>query len=104
MTRPCTGNSPIYNMLPDTLASLAHDDTVDMDTFRTIMRFLFGFVSKDKHAESLTDKLCHRFQTTGGTTQTDPLLVVAAVYRRLTRVCSRGPHALLLQTPASGAA
>ena len=60
------GNSPIYNLLPDTLASLAADDAVDSGTFRTIMRFLLAFVNKDKHAESLMDKLCHRFQTTGG--------------------------------------
>ena len=87
-------------MLPDTLASLAHDDTVAMDTFRTIMRFLFGFVSKDKHAESLTDKLCHRFQTTGGM----PPAVAQVSGSGLVSHRS-GPHAAShLQMHASGAA
>jgi len=63
------GNSPIYNMLPDTLAALAQDDTVDQATFRDIMRFLLAFVKKDRHSDSLLDKLCHRFQTTASPRQ-----------------------------------
>lgn len=63
--------SPIYNLLPDVISRLsaarkagdegghlaAHD-------FHTIMAFLLHFVDKDKHVESLVDKLCQRINAT----------------------------------------
>jgi len=38
----------------------------DASTFRDTVRFLLGFISKDKHTESLADKLLHRLETTAG--------------------------------------
>lgn len=60
------GNNPIYNMLPDTLAGLSVDDSVGLETFAKVMKFLLNFIRKEKHTEALVDKLCHRFQATEG--------------------------------------
>ncbi|OQR87131.1 condensin complex subunit [Achlya hypogyna] len=57
------GNSPIYNMLPDTIGRLSTSD-LPKDQFREITKFLIGFVQKDKQNESLVDKMCQRFVTT----------------------------------------
>lgn len=71
LTRHClvwdlAGNNPIYNMLPDTLAGLSVDDSVGLETFAKVMKFLLNFIRKEKHTEALVDKLCHRFQATEG--------------------------------------
>merc|ERR1739838_356008 len=35
-----------------------------MGDYRVIMKYLFDFISKEKQAESLIEKLCHRFKAT----------------------------------------
>eukprot|EP00466_Bigelowiella_natans_P012615 jgi/Bigna1/128328/aug1.6_g3036 len=60
------GKSPIYNLLPDTLSKLSLErskGTMSKDHFRGIIGFLLGFITKEKHTESLVEKLCHRFKT-----------------------------------------
>nr|CAB3264219.1 condensin complex subunit 1 [Phallusia mammillata] len=59
------GNS-VYNVMPDIISRLSdrensHVDSVD---FKSIMRFLFDYIQKDRQTESLVEKLCHRFKTT----------------------------------------
>lgn len=75
-------NNPIYNILPDTLSclsKLANENianvtgttlpnnggvkALDAETFRDVVRFLLGFINKDKQSESLAEKLIHRFET-----------------------------------------
>lgn len=60
------GNSPIYNLLPDVLSCLSRNETLSKTQFRSIMRYLLSFISKDKQSESLVDKLSNRFQATDG--------------------------------------
>jgi len=73
-------NNPIYNLLPDTLATLsrlvaASEEAAaggaaagewvrpfTRDAFRDVVKFLLGFIGKDKHSEGLADKLLHRFE------------------------------------------
>jgi len=76
-------NNPIYNILPDTLSclsKLANENItatitgtanvhvngikgLDAETFRDVVRFLLGFINKDKQSESLAEKLIHRFES-----------------------------------------
>ncbi|NWZ31639.1 CND1 protein, partial [Asarcornis scutulata] len=57
------GNA-IYNLLPDMISRLSDPDCgVDEESFRTIMKHLFSYITKDKQTESLVEKLCQRFRT-----------------------------------------
>ncbi|XP_025960649.2 condensin complex subunit 1 isoform X1 [Dromaius novaehollandiae] len=57
------GNA-IYNLLPDIISRLSDPDCgVDEESFHTIMRHLFSYITKDKQTESLVEKLCQRFRT-----------------------------------------
>jgi condensin complex subunit 1 len=56
----------IYNILPDLISSLSSSSEINGDTFKSIMKYLFSFIEKDKQTESLVEKLCHRFRTTKG--------------------------------------
>lgn len=54
-------DNAIYNILPDIISNLSDPGrNVDEDHFRTIMKFLLGFVQKDRQAECLVEKCCHR--------------------------------------------
>ncbi|XP_022241936.1 condensin complex subunit 1-like [Limulus polyphemus] len=58
------GNA-IYNILPDIISRLSDPECgTNGEDFRTILRFLFSFIEKDKQLESLVEKLCHRFRAT----------------------------------------
>ncbi|XP_066297362.1 condensin complex subunit 1-like [Branchiostoma lanceolatum] len=58
------GNA-IYNIMPDMVSRLSDPDCgVTEENFRTIMKYLFSFIQKDKQSESLVEKLCHRFRAT----------------------------------------
>ncbi|KAM6098806.1 condensin complex subunit 1 isoform 1-T1 [Theristicus caerulescens] len=57
------GNA-IYNVLPDIISRLSDPACgVEEESFRTIMRQLFPYITKDKQTESLVEKLCQRFRT-----------------------------------------
>ncbi|XP_015276215.1 PREDICTED: condensin complex subunit 1 [Gekko japonicus] len=57
------GNA-VYNLLPDIISRLSDPDSgIDEQPFRTIMRQLFSYITKDKQTESLVEKLCQRFRT-----------------------------------------
>jgi condensin complex subunit 1 len=62
-------NNPIYNLLPDIISNLGQVGTTKKEDFRGIMTFLLGFIKKDRQNEMLVDKLCHRFPTSGTTSQ-----------------------------------
>ncbi|XP_030122722.4 condensin complex subunit 1 isoform X1 [Taeniopygia guttata] len=57
------GNA-VYNLLPDIISHLSdHNSGIEEESFHTIMRHLFSYITKDKQAESLVEKLCQRFRT-----------------------------------------
>ncbi|NXW05817.1 CND1 protein, partial [Fregetta grallaria] len=62
----CSGTlgNAIYNLLPDIISRLSHPDYgIEEESFHTIMRHLFSYITKDKQTESLVEKLCQRFRT-----------------------------------------
>lgn len=57
-------DNAIYNLLPDIISRLSDPDCgIDEESFHTIMRHLFPYITKDKQTESLVEKLCQRFRT-----------------------------------------
>ncbi|XP_075021517.1 condensin complex subunit 1 isoform X2 [Calonectris borealis] len=57
------GNA-IYNLLPDIISRLSDPNCgIEEESFHTIMRHLFSYITKDKQTESLVEKLCQRFRT-----------------------------------------
>ncbi|XP_071805504.1 condensin complex subunit 1-like [Asterias amurensis] len=58
------GNA-IYNVMPDMISRLSDPENgMDQEQFKLIMRYVFAFIQKDRQAESLVEKLCHRFRAT----------------------------------------
>ncbi|XP_062489144.1 condensin complex subunit 1 isoform X2 [Pezoporus occidentalis] len=56
------GNA-IYNLLPDIISHLSDPNcSIEEESFRTIMRHLLSYITKDKQTESLVEKLCQRFR------------------------------------------
>lgn len=58
------GTSPIYNLLPDVLSNLSGESELSQKGFQDIMRHLLQYIGKERHADSLVDKLCARFGST----------------------------------------
>uniref|UniRef100_A0A8C8B2Z5 Condensin complex subunit 1 n=1 Tax=Otus sunia TaxID=257818 RepID=A0A8C8B2Z5_9STRI len=57
------GNA-IYNLLPDIISRLSDPNcSIEEESFHTIMRHLFSYITKDRQTESLVEKLCQRFRT-----------------------------------------
>ncbi|KAF4804884.1 Condensin complex subunit 1 [Turdus rufiventris] len=57
------GNA-VYNLLPDIISHLSDANTgIEEESFHTVMRHLFSYITKDKQTESLVEKLCQRFRT-----------------------------------------
>ncbi|XP_016077325.1 PREDICTED: condensin complex subunit 1 isoform X1 [Miniopterus natalensis] len=57
------GNA-IYNLLPDIISRLSDPEGgVEEEPFRTIMKQLLSYITKDRQTESLVEKLCQRFRT-----------------------------------------
>ena len=66
------GNA-LYNVMPDIISRLSSSSSSEVktnsiivpeDTFRAIMSYIVGLIEKDKHLESLVEKLCLRFRVT----------------------------------------
>uniref|UniRef100_A0A8C3U3B1 Condensin complex subunit 1 n=1 Tax=Catharus ustulatus TaxID=91951 RepID=A0A8C3U3B1_CATUS len=57
------GNA-VYNLLPDIISHLSDANSgIEEESFHTVMRHLFAYITKDKQTESLVEKLCQRFRT-----------------------------------------
>ncbi|XP_051865844.1 condensin complex subunit 1, partial [Pristis pectinata] len=57
------GNA-VYNLLPDIISRLSDPECgIAEEPFRTVMRQMFSYITKDRQTESLVEKLCHRFRT-----------------------------------------
>ncbi|KZT53109.1 hypothetical protein CALCODRAFT_501450 [Calocera cornea HHB12733] len=56
-------DNAVYNNLPDVISHLSTGDhAVDEETFQRTMKYIFGFIEKEKQAESIVEKLCQRFR------------------------------------------
>eukprot|EP00002_Diphylleia_rotans_P020081 TRINITY_DN3890_c0_g1_i1.p1 TRINITY_DN3890_c0_g1~~TRINITY_DN3890_c0_g1_i1.p1 ORF type:complete len:1362 (-),score=299.82 TRINITY_DN3890_c0_g1_i1:274-4359(-) len=56
------GNA-LYNIIPDAISSLTADTNLSLEKFQCIMKLLFSYIDKEKHTESLVEKLCHRYKS-----------------------------------------
>ncbi|NWI50130.1 CND1 protein, partial [Calyptomena viridis] len=57
-------DNAVYNLLPDIISHLSSPNCgIEEESFHTIMRHLFSYITKDKQTESLVEKLCQRFRT-----------------------------------------
>lgn len=55
-------DNAIYNHFVDMFSLLSADQELDEDRFRRVIKFLAGFIEKDKHAKQLASKLAPRLQ------------------------------------------
>jgi condensin complex subunit 1 len=53
-------DNAVYNQFVDMFSLLSRDEELDEDQFRKIIKFLSGFIEKDKHAKQLANKLAAR--------------------------------------------
>ena len=52
----------LYNVMPDIVSRLSDPAAgIEEDKFKEIMKYIIGLIDKDKHSESLVEKLCHRY-------------------------------------------
>ncbi|XDG04768.1 hypothetical protein ABKA04_004383 [Annulohypoxylon sp. FPYF3050] len=59
-TELSTKDNAVYNHFVDMFSLLSADKGMEEESFRRIVRFLLGFVEKDKHAKQLAEKLAAR--------------------------------------------
>jgi condensin complex subunit 1 len=51
--------------MPDIISRLSDPDAGIVESkFREILKYIIGLIEKDKHLESLVEKLCQRFRVT----------------------------------------
>merc|ERR1712048_440565 len=52
----------IYNILPDIISRLCseHSKELDFEVFKKLMKYMFGFIDRNKQMENLVDKLLKR--------------------------------------------
>lgn len=58
------GTSPIYNLMPDILSSLSTEVGLGVAGFQSIMHDLLKFISKERHSDTLVERLIARFKNT----------------------------------------
>lgn len=59
-TELSTKDNAVYNHFVDMFSLLSADRAMEEESFRRVVKFLLGFVEKDKHAKQLADKLAAR--------------------------------------------
>merc|ERR1711997_1221889 len=58
------GNA-LYNVMPDVISGLSNPEAgIEESNFREVMKYIIALIEKDKHLESLVEKLCLRFRVT----------------------------------------
>lgn len=75
-TELATKDNAIYNGFIDIFLGLSADPTLQRDQFRRIVKFLVGFISKDKHQKQLAEKLAVRLQAADTKAQWDDIAFV----------------------------
>lgn len=53
----------IYNILPDTISCMSKMDNLSSTGFKTVIGFLMSLMDKEKHADGMVEKLCHRYRS-----------------------------------------
>ncbi|KAG9853684.1 hypothetical protein KCU77_g6430, partial [Aureobasidium melanogenum] len=53
-------DNAVYNQFVDMFSLLSRDEALEEEQFRRIIKFLSGFIEKDKHAKQLANKLAAR--------------------------------------------
>merc|ERR1712048_346526 len=55
----------IYNILPDIISRLCseHSQDIEYDTFKKLMKYMFGFIEHNKQMENLVEKLLKRLDS-----------------------------------------
>ncbi|TLD18357.1 condensin complex component cnd1 [Venturia nashicola] len=61
-TELSTKDNAVYNQFVDMFSVLSADAAVEEEAFKRIIKFLCGFIEKDKHAKQLANKLAARLQ------------------------------------------
>lgn len=56
-------SNAIYNILPDLISCMSQMESLKSEDFKTVVAFLVGLMDKEKHADGMVEKLCHRFRT-----------------------------------------
>lgn len=59
-TELATKDNAIYNQFIDIFSGLSNDNTLRKESMRLIIKFLVGFIDKEKHQKQLADKLLKR--------------------------------------------
>ena len=59
-TELATKDNAVYNQFVDMFSVLSADQELEEDSFKKILKFLAGFIEKDKHAKQLAHKLAAR--------------------------------------------
>ncbi|CAI6335145.1 unnamed protein product [Periconia digitata] len=59
-TELATKDNAVYNQFVDMFSVLSADSALDAEAFKRIIKFLAGFIEKDKHAKQLSNKLAAR--------------------------------------------
>jgi condensin complex subunit 1 len=55
----------IYNVLPDIISHLSNtENRLEEEDFRTVMKFIFDLIEKNRQTVCLVEKLCSRFRQT----------------------------------------
>ncbi|KAK5169012.1 condensin complex non-SMC subunit Cnd1 [Saxophila tyrrhenica] len=62
-------DNAVYNHFVDMFSLLSADQALEEDSFRRIVKFLAGFIEKDKHAKQLASKLAPRLARAGNERQ-----------------------------------
>ncbi|KAK4939834.1 hypothetical protein LTR28_009281 [Elasticomyces elasticus] len=55
-------DAAVYNHFVDMFSLLSADEALEEEQFRRIVKFLAGFIEKDKHTKQLANKLAARLQ------------------------------------------
>lgn len=56
-------SNAIYNILPDTISCMSQIESLQSEDFKKVVAFLVGLMDKERHADGMVEKLCHRFRT-----------------------------------------
>ena len=77
------GSNPVYNLLPDTLASLSR--SVAAPQFARISKFLLSFLEGEKKILSTAEKLCLRIYAASGVSRDESIIPGDCVQLKLIR-------------------
>lgn len=75
-TELATKDNAIYNGFMDIFSGLSHDTMLPKDSMKRIVKFLVGFIDKEKHQKQLSEKLLVRLAKCGTSDQWNDIAFV----------------------------